>query len=219
MEKPILIINLKTYPEGTGKQALKLLKASQAVADNDVILAAQAVDLRMLTKKSKLQIFVQHVDAVEEGNRTGHITPQAAKDAGASGTLINHSEHRIPAEQINKTIELCKKYGLTTVVCAESPEEAETLAKFNPDYIAIEPPELIGGDISVSKAKPEVITNTVSKVPLKVLCGAGVKTKEDAKIAVKLGSKGLLVASGIVKAKQQKKAIKELLDGMTEGMA
>jgi triosephosphate isomerase len=220
MEKPILIINLKTYPEGTGKLALKLLKASEAVggAEGNVILAAQAVDLRMLTKKAKLPIYVQHVDAVDEGNRTGHITPQAAKDAGATGTLINHSEHRIPEVQISKTIELCKKYGLTTVVCAENPEEAEKLAKYTPDYIAIEPPELIGGDISVSKAKPEVITNTVNRVSLNVLCGAGVKTKEDAKIAVKLGSKGLLVASGIVKAKQQKKAIKELLDGMKEGM-
>jgi triosephosphate isomerase len=218
MEKPLLIVNLKTYPEGTGKQALKLLKASEAVSEGNVILAAQAVDLRLLTKKARLPIYAQHVDAFDEGNRTGHFTPQAAKDAGASGTLINHSEHRIPEEQIKKTIELCRKYGLATVACAETPDEAERLARLYPDHIAIEPPELIGGDLSISKAKPELITNTINKVTISVLCGAGVKTKEDAKTAVRLGSRGLLVASGVVKAKQQKKAIKELLEGMNAGM-
>ncbi|MGV8162711.1 MAG: triose-phosphate isomerase [Candidatus Nanoarchaeia archaeon] len=214
MEKPILIINLKTYPEGTGKAALKLLRAAEAVTQGNVILAVQAVDLRLLAKKAKMPLYAQHVDAVDEGNKTGYLTPLAAKDAGASGTLINHSEHRIPEEQIKKTIELCRKYSLATIVCAESPEEAEKLSKLYPDYIAIEPPELIGGDISVSKAKPEIITNTVNKVTVNVLCGAGVKTKEDARKAIELGSKGLLVASGIVKAKNPKKAIKELLDGM-----
>ncbi|MGV8168904.1 MAG: triose-phosphate isomerase [Candidatus Nanoarchaeia archaeon] len=218
MDNPILIINLKTYPEGTGKQAMKLLRAAESLTQGNIILAAQAVDLRALAKKAKVPIYAQHVDAVEEGNRTGYLTPQAVKDAGAAGTLINHSEHRIPEEQIKKTIELCRKYSLATVVCAENPEEAERLAKLYPDFIAIEPPELIGGDISVSKAKPEVITNTVQKVIVSVLCGAGVKTKEDAKKAIELGSKGLLVASGVVKAKAPKKAIKELLDGMKHGM-
>ncbi|MFA6073744.1 MAG: triose-phosphate isomerase [Candidatus Woesearchaeota archaeon] len=216
MNEPILIINLKTYPEGTGKNATKLLKAAEACTNDNIILAVQAIDIRTLSKKTKVPIFAQHVDAMEEGNKTGHLTIHSIKDAGAQGTLINHSEHRISEEQIKKTIELCKKYNLLTVLCAETPEEAEKFSIYSPDFIAIEPPELIGGDISVSRAKPEVITNTVNKVPtIKVLCGAGVKTKDDAKKAIELGSKGLLVASGIVKAKQQKKAIKELLDGMT----
>lgn len=217
IKEPILVINLKTYPEGTGKHALALLKASEETSHNNVILAAQAVDIRELSQQSKVPIFAQHIDPVEEGNRTGSITPQGVKDAGAKGTLINHSEHRIPEEQIKKTIELCKKHELKSIVCAESPEEAEKLSKYEPDYIAIEPPELIGGNISVSEAKPEVITDTVDRTKnTKVLCGAGVKTENDSKIAVKLGSKGLLVASGIVKAKDQKKAIQDLLNGFKE---
>jgi len=214
MSENILIINLKTYNEGTGKAALKLLRAAQTCTQNNVILAAQAIDIRLLAKKGTVPIYAQHIDCVEEGNKTGSITPMAIKDAGAQGTLINHSEHRIPEEQIKKTIELCRKYELKCIVCAETPDEAEKFSKYYPDYIAIEPPELIGGDISVSKAKPEVITDTVRRTTINVLCGAGVKNKEDAKKAIELGSKGLLVASGIVKAKNQKKAIKELLDGM-----
>jgi triosephosphate isomerase len=217
IKEPILVVNLKTYPEGTGKQALALLKAAEEVSKNNVILAVQAVDIRFISEHSKIPLFAQHIDPCEEGNRTGSITPQAIKDAGAQGTLINHSEHRIPEEQIKKTVELCKKHGLKTIICAESPEEAEKLSQYTPDYIAIEPPELIGGNISVSEAKPEVITNTVNKIKnTKVLCGAGVKTENDSRIAVKLGSRGLLVASGIVKAKDQKKAIQDLLNGFKE---
>jgi triosephosphate isomerase (TIM) len=213
IKEPILVINLKTYPEGTGKNAHELLKAAEEVSNNNVILAVQAIDIRELSN-STIPIFAQHIDAVEEGNRTGSITPQAIKDAGAQGTLINHSEHRIPHSQIQKTVELCKKHRLTTIICAESPQEAEVLAEFNPDYIAIEPPELIGGNISVSEAKPEVITDTVERIRnTKVLCGAGVKTRNDSEIAIRLGSRGLLVASGIVKAKDKKQAIKDLLDG------
>lgn len=214
IKEPILVINMKTYPESTGKNAHSLLKAAEEVSKHNIILAAQAIDIRELAKQTTIPIFAQHIDPCEEGNRTGSLTPQAVKDAGAKGTLINHSEKRIPEEQIKKTVELCKKYGLKTIICAESPEEAEKLSKYEPDYIAIEPPELIGGDISVSTAKPEVITNTVNRIKhTKVLCGAGVKNENDSRIAVKLGSKGLLVASGIVKAKDQKKAIKDLLNG------
>jgi triosephosphate isomerase (TIM) len=217
IKEPILVINLKTYPEGTGKNAYTLLKAAEAVTNNNVILAVQAIDIRTLAEHSKIPIFAQHIDPCEEANRTGSITPQAIKDAGAKGTLINHSEKRIPEEQIKKIVELCKKHDLKTIICAESPEEAEKLSKYNPDYIAIEPPELIGGNISVSEAKPEIITNTVDKIKnTKVLCGAGVKTENDSRIAVKLGSKGLLVASGIVKAKDQRKAILDLLNGFKE---
>lgn len=214
IQEPILVINLKTYPEGTGNNAHALLKAAEEVSDNNVILAVQAIDIRYLSEHSKIPIFAQHIDPFEEGNRTGSITAQAIKDAGAKGTLINHSEKRIPSEQIGKTVEICRKHGLKTIICAESPEEAEKLSKYNPDYIAIEPPELIGGDISVSTAKPEVITNTVERIKhIHVLCGAGVKNEKDSRIAVKLGSRGLLVASGIVKSKDQKKAIQDLLNG------
>ncbi len=223
IKTPVLVINLKTYQESLGKNAITLAKAAESVAhhsatSSNVVLAAQATDIYMLSQHTKLPIFAQHIDAVEEGNRTGSITPQAAKEAGAIGTLINHSEKRIPEAQIEKTVELCKKHGLMTIICAESPEEAKKLAKFNPDFIAIEPPELIGGKVSVSDAKPEVITGTVELIPNhKVLCGAGVQNKHDAEVAAKLGSKGLLVASGIVKAKDPAHIIKEMLDGLKEG--
>jgi triosephosphate isomerase len=79
-----------------------------------------------------------------------------------------------------------------------------------PDYIAVEPRELIGGKISVSQARPELISDTVKAVKTKVLCGAGINTRQDVKKALKLGAKGVLVASAVAKSKNPGKVLKEL---------
>ncbi|MCX6817416.1 MAG: triose-phosphate isomerase [Candidatus Aenigmarchaeota archaeon] len=215
----VLLINLKTYDEGTGANALKLAKAAFSLGKEkvEIIFAAQATDIRMLSKETHIPIFAQHVDSVKFGSSTGWILPEAVKSAGASGTLLNHSERRIDFETAKRSLARCRELGLRVVMCAESPEKAQELASLRPDYIAIEPPELIGGDISVSKAKPEVITESVQKVHavahVPVLCGAGVKDGEDVRKALALGAKGILVASGVVKAKNPVEAIKNLLVG------
>jgi triosephosphate isomerase len=217
--KPVLLINLKTYEEGTGKNALSLARTAASLANEDVeiILAAQPMDIRAVTESVSIPVFAQHIDPVTYGSRTGWILPEAVKAAGAKGTLLNHSERRIDIETIKKSLARCREAGLTTVVCAETPEKAKEIAALHPDYIAIEPPELIGGDISVSKARPEVITESVEKVNsvarIPVLCGAGVKDAEDVRKAIELGAKGILVASGVIKTKNQKEAIIDLLKG------
>ena len=80
--------------------------------------------------------------------------------------------------------------GFVTVVCAKDSKEAAKIAKVSPDFIAVEPPELIGGEVSVSKAKPDIIRESVKAVggKSKLLVGAGVKTGEDVRIALKLGA-------------------------------
>ncbi|MCD6502806.1 MAG: triose-phosphate isomerase, partial [Euryarchaeota archaeon] len=85
-----------------------------------------------------------------------------------------------------------------------------------PTFIAIEPPELIGGDVSVTSAKPEIITRVVEGVSrinknVRILTGAGIKHKEDVKKAVDLGTDGVLLASGYIKAKDPKKFLTELV--------
>ena len=96
-------------------------------------------------------------------------------------------------------------------------KECAEVKKFNSldvDFIAVEPPELIGGDVSVSKAEPEIIEASVRNAGnKKLLVGAGVKTREDVKIAMKLGARGVLVASGIAKSDNFYDAILELLEG------
>ncbi|MEM2597614.1 MAG: triose-phosphate isomerase, partial [Thermofilum sp.] len=164
-----------------------------------------------------IPVFSQHVDDVAPGSFTGHITLEAVKDAGAVGTMLNHSERRVRADQVDVVVKRAKQLGLVTVVCTNTPEVTAAMAALGPDLVAIEPPELIGTGIPVSKAKPEVVTSSVDLVKrvnpqVKVLCGAGITTGDDVAAALRLGTVGVLLASGVVKAKDWEKAIRDLVE-------
>jgi len=55
--------------------------------------------------------------------------------------------------------------------------------------------------------------NLVKKISpkVKVLTGAGISTGEDVKKALELGTVGVLLASGVTKAKDPEKAIRDLV--------
>lgn len=222
METPIIIINFKTYEEATGHNAVNLAKACEEASlemNQPVSLAVQDTDLYRVSQSVSLPILAEHIDVAGLGGFTGKITPLGVLENGAVGTLINHSEDRVPFPIIEKLVNICRENNLISVVCAQDVEEAKKFAIISPDFIAVEPPELIGGDISVSTAKPEIISDTVRIVnsissTTKVLCGAGVKTEEDVRIAIHLGAKGVLLASGITKATNPKEKLKELLKGL-----
>jgi len=212
--RPLYIINFKAYKEAAGKNALKLAKICSKVAKQRkarIIACLQPADI-CISRKISIPVFAQHVDAVESGQATGYITADDVKKEGAKGTLLNHSEHKIPFAKLKKAAAICKKKNLKIVICASTPAEAKKVSRLKPDYIAIEPPELIGGKISVSEAKPGVIAKTakaIRKIP--VLCGAGIHKKEDVKKAFQLGAKGILVASAVVKAKNPEKVLDDLI--------
>ncbi|MEM4244617.1 MAG: triose-phosphate isomerase [Candidatus Nanoarchaeia archaeon] len=213
----MIMINFKTYEESTGKNAIKLAKAAEKIAKETgqkIIVIPPLLDLKEVAKKVNIDVYAQHVDEKDYGANTGSILIEAAKQVGAKGSIINHSENRIPIEKIQKIVEKAKQQQFTIVVCVQDIEEAKKVDAFKPDYIAYEPPELIGGNVSVSTARPEVIKDIVQSVSTSVIVGAGVKNKEDVKKSIELGAKGVLVASGVVKSKRQKKAIKELVEGL-----
>lgn len=214
----MIITNFKTYQSATAENAIQLAKVHQEVAADlgvDIRIAVQAVDLSKVIDAVHIPVMAQHIDPVGFGSYTGHILPEAIKSVGAEGTLLNHSEHRLDKEILKRSIERAKEVGLTTIVCAETPEEGAQFLEFDPDYIAVEPPELIGGDISVSSAQPEIIENAAKLIgPEKLLVGAGVKNGEDVKIAIKLGAKGVLLASGVTKAEDPKAVLMDLAGGL-----
>ncbi|EKD47789.1 MAG: hypothetical protein ACD_65C00286G0002 [uncultured bacterium] len=214
MDLPIIITNFKTYMEATGGKALDLAKAHAKVAIELKVslgIAVQPTDLVMLAAGVSLPVFAQHMDAIEPGAHTGGILPEAIKNAGAYGVIINHSEKRVPFTDIEKNIKRAKDLKLFTIVCCADDVEAAQIVKFEPDMIAVEPPELIGGDISISTANPDLIRKSVAVVGKgRLIVGAGVKTADDIKIALELGASGILLASGVVKAKEPEKVLREL---------
>lgn len=219
---PLLLVNLKTYKEATGKRAVKLASMAGEVSRRTgvcVAVAPQAVDLRMAIETADVPIFAQHVDAVGYGKYTGHTLPEAVADAGCAGTLINHSERQIELRAIRATVERAREVGLLSVVCVDTPEKGRAVAPFEPEAVAIEPPELIGTGIPVSKARPEVVSDAVKAVKavspgVRVLCGAGITSGEDVAAAIRLGAEGVLVASGVVKAESPREALLDLASGM-----
>jgi triosephosphate isomerase (TIM) len=214
-----LIINFKNYEEVSGDRAVKLARAAQAVAKKqkvEIVLAPPQAALALVAKNVKMPVVCQHVDGEKMGSSTGYFLPEIAKSYGAVGSLINHSEHRIEMKQIAILVEHLRSLRMTSIVCAREPWEVMEISVFQPDFIAIEPPELIGSGRAVSKENPAIITKSIEAAGSrsKVICGAGITGKDDVAKAMKLGSRGILVASGIIKASSWAGKIAELAAGM-----
>ncbi|MDH7478198.1 MAG: triose-phosphate isomerase [Candidatus Bathyarchaeota archaeon] len=216
----MIIVNFKTYSEATGRDAVNLAKKAEKVSDEtkvSIIVAPQFADISAVAEAVKIPVFAQHIDPIRPGSYTGHVLANSVKEAGAKGTLINHSERQLKLSEIDEIIGITREKGLVSVVCANNPNISVAAAALKPDVIAIEPPELIGTGIPVSKAKPEVVTNTIKRVrevnpKVTILCGAGISHGEDVAVALKLGTQGVLVASGIVKAKDPYKILREFAE-------
>lgn len=214
--KAMILINFKTYKEGTGEEAVKLVKICAEVEKETgvpIIPVVQVIDIFRLASLG-FKVWAQHVDEIEYGPNTGRILPEAVLVAGAEGTILNHSENKLPTEIIGETIEHCRQLGLEVLVCCESVEEGKEIAKFKPDFLAYEPSELIGGDVSVSSAKPAVIKDFVREIPgIPVVIGAGIHSSEDIRKGISFGALSFLVSSSVVLAKDPKAILLELAGG------
>ncbi len=212
----LAIVNFKAYESSTGLNAVKLARICEKVAKKEkanIAVAVQAADVFAVSANVSIPVLAQHVDPIEYGKHTGWILPESVQKIGAIGSLVNHSEHQLPLAVIKKTIDRLRSLGMLSVVCADTPAMAVKIAKLNPDIIAIEPPELIAGKISVAEAKPEIVSNTTRKVRIPVICGAGVNKRLDVEVALKLGAKGFLVANAVDNAKNPEKVLTELVRG------
>ena len=192
--------------------------AAAGAARVPAVLAAATPDIGGLAHRLAGPVIAQHVDGGGPGARTGWVPAEALRVCGARGSLVNHSEHRLARPQVAESVRGLDAAGLVAVVCAATVAEARALARLHPPYLAIEPPELIGGDISVSSARPELLARAVEAVQrvdpnVRVLCGAGIHDREDVTRALALGTQGILVASAVARAADPGAAIDELLAG------
>jgi triosephosphate isomerase (TIM) len=208
MKNNLIIINFKTYLQG--KDVLKLAKIIEKT-DKNIIIGIPSSYIFEISKKTKLRVYAEHVDYFKPGRNTGFVLPEAVKESGAEGVFLNHSEHLINFNILKKTLNRCKKINLKTAVFASNLKEAKKIEKLNPDFLIIEPPEIVSGKISISKYKPELIKKISKNINIKFLVGAGIRNKEDIEIALKLGASGVAISSAIVKSKNPKKALNKLL--------
>jgi len=226
MKWPVLLINYKAYENSYGKKALELSRQIDGIArqfpEINVIICVPAVSISEISKAVSLPVFAQHVDPVKAGAYTGHITAKMIADAGASGSLVNHSEMRIGFDEVAEAVKLLTDEGLESVVCVDRNELVAPAAMLGATAVLVEPPELIGTGISVSSAKPEVITSSVNEIKRAgrglLLVGAGITNYEDAKRSMVLGANGIGLASAVMKAGDPAAKVRELLEGIRSGM-
>jgi len=218
MDLPTIIVNFKVYQQATGIRAIELARVHQKVATEtgaSIGIAVSALDLEKVCQEVNIPVFAQHIDPLTFGSNTGSIIPKMVKEVGAFGTLLNHAEKKLEHEVLEKSVEAAQAADLFTIVCADTPQQAAHVKSCNPNLIAMEPPELIGGDVSISKAGPELIEQSFEIVGEgKLLVGAGVNDKEDIEIALSKGAVGVLLASAVTKAQDPESVLRELCEGL-----
>ena len=222
LKTPVIVLNVKTYAEATGSKVLDIAMLMDKISKEtgaSMAIAVQATDITMCAEKASIPVWAEHIDPIKPGSHTGWTLLEAVKTAGAVGTLINHSEHRLKLADIDICITRAKELDLDHIICSNNVATSKAIAAFSPNFVAVEPPELIGGDISVTTADPDIVSDSVGAVKgvdknVKVLCGAGVKNGKDVAKAIELGADGVLLASGIVKAKDKENVISDLASGL-----
>ena len=219
--QPLIVVNFKTYATAMGQKAVDLAQAMERASKDHVrmIAVVSAFDLHAVKQAApSLEVWSQHLDPVGHGSFTGWLQPENAIERGAQGTIINHAEHKVDIEHVQQLMQqLPDEFPMCA--CAADVDEAHQLAELGPSFIAVEPPELIGGDISVTTADPAIVSDTVNAVRainphVRVLCGAGVKDGKDVKTAVELGAHGVLLASGVTKASDVDAVLADLVAGL-----
>lgn len=210
-----VLVNLKAYecdPRAIGEAAARVAEDTTV----RVGVAPQAASLAV-TSDVGVETWAQHISPVQYGSHTGSTLAEAVASAGATGTVLNHSERRLTLAAIESGLERARDVGLETIVCANNPAQIAAVTALGPDMVAVEPPELIGTGTPVSRADPEVVSEAVAAAnevdaSVDVLCGAGISTGEDVVAARDLGAAGVLLASGVALAEDPAAALAGLVD-------
>ncbi|KUG20885.1 triosephosphate isomerase [hydrocarbon metagenome] len=219
MLSPFILVNLKTYKEGIGSSAHRIAAAAETVGRESgavIGIAPSFMELHPMSHHYEIPVYAQHIDGISPGAHTGFILPESVQLAGARGTLINHSERRLTLADIDASVQAARRTHLESVLCTNNVATSAAAAALSPDYVAIEPPELIGSGVSVSRADPGIIERSVNAVrqvnpDVRVLTGAGIQSGECVKIAVDLGTEGVLLASSVVKAEDPAAVLRDLV--------
>jgi triosephosphate isomerase len=204
---PVFEIGLKGYCWGA--EAVRLAVEADRLAVElgvSIVYDPQAVDIpAVAAATSRILVFAQHMDPVPPGRGVGAILAEAIRDAGAVGTLLNHSEKPMTLGELRRAIERARSVGLATLVFADSPAEAAEMARLGPDIVLAEPPDLIAGGVSAGNVMAGFVAEAVAAVRsvdprILVMSGAGVNGPDDVEQMIRLGLDGTGSSSGILRA-------------------
>lgn len=206
----MIVVNFKNYKHG--KDVLDLVRTIDIYC-NKAMIAVPAIELKDIAQNTTLPVFAQNVGFIDSGKGTGLVSPESIAYAGATGSLLNHSENKSSLVNIKKIAERFNEMGLKLIICASTLKEAEKVKKLNPYAIAFEDPKLISSGNSITTHKANSLKKFVKMLEgtsIIPLCGAGISTADDVANALLLGCKGVLVSSAIANAQNPEKFLKEV---------
>jgi len=212
----MIFISLKTYEQASGDAVIKLcriIKKVQAETGVKIMVGAQPFDIHRIVDEVGIEVWAQHLDPIDPGRHFGWLSPYSAVKAGATGTMLNHAEHRIDLETISATITKCRQYGLKTLVGTETIDMAQKVIALKPDYLAFENAQLIGSDVSLVDVDADNIKAVVKFTPMPFFVGAGIKTQDHVKKTLALGGQGVILSSGVVTVADPESALRNLALG------
>lgn len=218
----MIILNLKNYPEATGKNLKPVIEDIETVLEKNpslsevVYVAPATYDLHFATHHTKnTGLMSQHVDDKKMGSSTGRIPPESLKEIGVNHSILNHSEYRLAhIDEFHDAIKTIQDMGINLVICCENLDEAKQLLKLEPFAIAYEDKDLIGSGQSITTGRPEEVKKFIELVKkqgkTKAIIGAGISTGEDVAQGLDFGADGFILASGFVKAPDRQAKLLEL---------
>jgi len=217
---PYFGIGFKSYV--WGKEALKLAEVAREVslaADIPIYVTPQLVDIAPIAREVGLPVLAPCIDPLRPGRGQGQVLPEAVREAGAVGAVINHMERRLSLADTYAAIRRAQEVGLISLVCADTPEEARAVATMGPDAVIPESPRLIGSLKSVTEHEKAFFIRAVEMVKavnpeIAVICGGGISSAEDVAEAVRMGADGAGASRAICEAEDPGKLLKEMVQAL-----
>ena len=202
-----------------GETLLKMAKGLEKLAvkyNVDVVLDIPDTEIYNIAHNvdtKRVHVYSQHMDSIEIGRGMGRTLPEALKAAGAVGVMLNHAEHKLTIEEIEKAIKRADEVGLATMVCADSIEEVKAIAKLAPNILVAEPTELIGTGKPADKSYVDEVIRVIREInpDIKPFPSAGISKGEDCYNIIKAGSSASGCSSAIAKAKEPLKLAEEMI--------
>jgi triosephosphate isomerase len=216
----MILVNFKIYSETFGNSAVRLAKIVKEVGDKykiRTIVTASALDALRISRETGVEVWLQNIDEYSDGKHSGFISAKQAFALDIKGSLLNHSEHSVPKGTVLKIIKN-KPPGFTLCCCVKSPNQAEKwVIKAKPDYVLLEPPELIASETeSVATKNPHSIQKLATLCQgLSLIVGAGVKNREDVKISLKMGAKAVMLSSAFVLSDDPQAVLSDIASGFS----
>ncbi|MGC8628260.1 MAG: triose-phosphate isomerase [Acidimicrobiales bacterium] len=229
MNRPALTITPPFFELGPkaycwGKDLLRLALLADKLSANygvQVIMTPQYVDIPLVAREVEhVLVFAQHMDSLRPGRGIGRVLPEALREAGALGVMLNHAEHPLTRAELVRAVNRAHEVGLATMVCADDPAEAVSIAHLGPNVIILEAPELIASGVPAG-FRPEAIARADEGVRsvdpgIQVLHGAGIVGPSDIYDVIAAGASGSGSSSAVFTAKEPSAALEAMIKAARE---